>query len=254
MVSLISLAVVLVISTLIVRVASVALTLTGLSQDLARFQARSAFTGSGFTTGESEEVVGHPVRRRIIMLLMLLGNAGLVTVASTLIISLTGVGSEQDVLSLPLRIGLILAGLVVFWLIAQSSWLDRQMTKVISRALKRWTDIELRDYAALLHLMGDYVVVEMLVEEGDWLAGRQLQELRLNQEGVLVLGVESPGGAYVGAPRGQTEITAGSTLLLYGQQSALTALDERKKGFGGNWEHVRAVEEQLRKENNPASP
>jgi hypothetical protein len=77
-VPIISLLVVLVLSLLVVRIATVALALTGLSQQLARFQARSAFTGSGFTTAESEKVVAHPVRRRIIMVLMLLGNAAII--------------------------------------------------------------------------------------------------------------------------------------------------------------------------------
>ena len=44
---------VLFISVLAVRVATTALTLTGISRDLAQFQALSAFTGSGFTTAES---------------------------------------------------------------------------------------------------------------------------------------------------------------------------------------------------------
>jgi len=66
--------VVAVISLLITRVATVAFVLTGMSQEAARFQARSALTGTGFTTTESESVVGHPVRRRIVMALMLLGG------------------------------------------------------------------------------------------------------------------------------------------------------------------------------------
>ena len=47
-----------------VRIATVGLTMTGVSKDLAQFQALSAFTGSGFTTEESEEIVNHPLRRR----------------------------------------------------------------------------------------------------------------------------------------------------------------------------------------------
>ena len=64
------------LSLLVTHVATVALTLTGLSRQLAQIQARSAFSGVGFTTTEAEQVVNHPVRRRIIMLLMLLGNWG----------------------------------------------------------------------------------------------------------------------------------------------------------------------------------
>ena len=72
MLSIISLLVVLTLSILVTRIATVALTYTGLSRESARFQARSAFTGVGFTTNESEKVVNHPLRRKILMLLMLL--------------------------------------------------------------------------------------------------------------------------------------------------------------------------------------
>jgi Trk-type K+ transport system membrane component len=86
MISVISLLVVLTLSILVTRIATVALTHTGLSQESAKFQARSAFTGVGFTTNESEKVVNHPLRRRILLLLMLLGNAGVVTAVSSLIL------------------------------------------------------------------------------------------------------------------------------------------------------------------------
>lgn len=42
------------VSLVVIRIAAVGLTMTGVSKDLAQFQALSAFTGSGFTTKESE--------------------------------------------------------------------------------------------------------------------------------------------------------------------------------------------------------
>ena len=39
--------------------AMTALQLTGLSLESTAFQARSAFTGTGFTTLEAEKIVGH---------------------------------------------------------------------------------------------------------------------------------------------------------------------------------------------------
>jgi hypothetical protein len=57
----------------------VSLTLTGMARPAARFQARSALTGAGFTTSESEAVLQHPVRRRIIMIRMLVGGLGVAT-------------------------------------------------------------------------------------------------------------------------------------------------------------------------------
>ena len=68
MYALISLLIVIVVSIIIVRIGAVALEMTGLSRELATFQAQSAFSGVGFTTSESEHVVSHPVRRKIIRL------------------------------------------------------------------------------------------------------------------------------------------------------------------------------------------
>jgi NhaP-type Na+/H+ or K+/H+ antiporter len=90
MLAILSLLVILSLSLLITRVATVALTYTGMSRESARFQARSAFTGTGFTTSESEKIVTHPVRRRIILLLMLFGNAGIVAVVTSLILTFVG--------------------------------------------------------------------------------------------------------------------------------------------------------------------
>lgn len=78
--SVITLLVALTLSLLVNRIATVMLTHTGLSRDSARFQSSSALTGVGFTTRESQAVVDHPVRRRILMALMLIGNSGIITV------------------------------------------------------------------------------------------------------------------------------------------------------------------------------
>jgi len=246
MIAILSLIVVLVISLLVVRIATVALTLTGISGDLARFQARSAFTGAGFTTGESEKVVGHPLRRRIIGILMLLGNAGIVTAVSSLILSFSGLREAEGFTgSLWFRMTMLIAGLSALLLIAQSKWVDRWMSRVIRKALNKWTTLDVRDYAGLLHLAGDYAVVELNVKEDDWLAGNKLKDLGLNREGILVLGIERAGGHnYIGAPRGDTAVEPGDTVALYGRQQALASLDERRRGSEGGRKHVEAVAEQ----------
>lgn len=117
MVSIFSLLLILTLSILITRIATVALTHTGLCRKTARFQARSAFTGVGFTTTESEYVVNHPVRRRILLILMLLGNAGIVTAITSLILGF--VPSEGSASVIP-RILLLVAGVVALWSLATS--------------------------------------------------------------------------------------------------------------------------------------
>lgn len=223
------------------RVATVALTLTGLSQQLARFQARSAFTGAGFTTTESEKVVKHPVRRRIIMLLMLLGNAGIVTAISSLMLSVMG---ESQSSSLWSRCSLLFAGLGMLWWVATSKWVDQKLSLLIGWGLRRFTNVDARDYAGLLHLTGDYVVAEMMVSDEDWLCDKQLKELGLNDEGVLVLGVEHLDGQYSGAPRGSSELSSGDTLLLYGRRAVIEQLDERERDSKGAWQRLQSVAKQ----------
>jgi len=66
------------------NIAAVALQLTGLDKPTANFQALSALTGTGFTTKEAELVLNHPMRRRIISLLMITGNGGMVAVIAGL--------------------------------------------------------------------------------------------------------------------------------------------------------------------------
>ena len=80
-----TLLVIAIFSLLAVRVATTALTMTGLSSDTASFQSYSAFFGVGFTTREAELVVNHPVRRRIIRDLILAGNIGLTSSLATLV-------------------------------------------------------------------------------------------------------------------------------------------------------------------------
>ncbi len=249
MVAVLSLLVILLVSLLVIRVATVALAQTGLSSELARFQARSAFTGAGFTTSESEKVVHHPVRRRIIMILMLLGNAGLVTAISTLILSFVGTEQATGLTGqVWFRLTLLVAGLAILLAIASSPWVDRRLSALIGRALRRWTQLDVRDYAGLLRLSGDYVVAELEVEPEDWLAGRALRELRLREEGALVLGIVRSDGTYLGAPRGETRLIEGDTLILYGREGLVENLDERRAGARGALEHQRAVEEHLRAE------
>ena len=56
MIALVPLLVLAVVSLIITRVATMALAATGLSYDVARFQARSALSGVGYTTSESEMI------------------------------------------------------------------------------------------------------------------------------------------------------------------------------------------------------
>src|SRR4051812_43468566 len=162
MVALVSVLIIVLVILLITRVATVALSLTGMSRESARFQARSALSGVGFTTLEAEDVVSHPVRRRIIQILMTLGSAGLVGAAASLILSFGGAQQHQRID----RALILVAGLGVLIALARSDWVDRRLSALIGRVL-RWRGFHVRDFARLLALQGDWAVSELVVEDED---------------------------------------------------------------------------------------
>lgn len=110
--------------------------------------------------------------------------------------------------------------------------------------LRKHTDVPNRDLSGLLQLSGDYAVQELAVKPGDWLAERPLGELRLRDEGVVVLVVTRPDGAYAAAPDGNTMIRAGDNLVVYGRSQRLNELDRRPAGADGETAHKSAVDEQ----------
>ena len=239
MLSILSFLFILALSLLIIRIGTIALRMTGLAEETAKFQAVSAFSGAGFTTEEAERVVRHPVRRRIIRLLILLGSLGIVTAIGSLIISFTTAEGGQSLE----RLVVLLVGVGILWLLAMSKWVDRHLSRFIEWALNRWTDLDLRDYAGLLRLHGEYTVAEIEVEPDSWLAHHRLEELHLPEEGVIILGIVRKDGTYLGAPSGKTCIYPGDILIVYGQEYRLKELSERHVGARGDEAHAEAVRE-----------
>ena len=240
MTSIAFLLIVLTLSMLVTRVAAMALMLTGMSRDAAKFQARSAFTGVGFTTTEAENVVGHPVRRQIVMMLMLIGNLGIGVVVATMIVSFAKTAESENRW---LIMTFLFVGLTLLWLAARSRRIERHLNRVISWSLRKWGKLEVRDYVAILQLEGGYAVSELLVESGDWIADKTLIELRLPQEGVLVLGIRRAEGAFLGTPTGEMEVRVGDTLMLYGHVERIEELDGRRSGRQGDQARRAAVAE-----------
>lgn len=216
---------------------------TGLSREAARFQARSAFSGCGYTTREAESIVNHPVRRRIVMLLMLLGNIGIATVIATVIISISSAGGSSWKYQLAM-LSILTLGVIALFLLASSHGIERYLNRLFAFALQRLTDLEVRDYQALLQLADGYAVSEMLVEDRHWLTQAPLRELKLSDEGILVLGIHRAEAGYTGIPGADDVIQEGDTIIVYGRLENIRCLDRRRTGARGDREHRQQVLEQ----------
>jgi hypothetical protein len=191
-----------------------------LPEDVARFQARSAFTGAGFTTSESETVVNHPLRRRIISMLMLIGNLGLVTVLATVIVSL--VDTVEVVRSMVNQLSWIAGMLVLLWIVALNPLADRLMCAFVSRLLKRHSAFPDDAPHLLLQMPAGHNVSEMRVSAEFENDGARLADIFVS--GIRVLGIRRIDGSYESLPDPEMLVRPLEDLLVYGPGAAYAAM------------------------------
>lgn len=247
MTGVLTLLVILSITLLVNRIASTALTMTGMSREMARFQARSAFSTVGFTTSEAESVVNHPVRRRIISLLMLSGNVGFVSMIAVGVGSFTG-NVDKGWLVFAGKVAWLIGGMVLLWLIAASKWVDDQLFRLIRWMLITFSSMDIQDYTSLLQLSEGYSVTKVNLGEECWLIGLTLGEARLSDMGVNVLGIRRADKNFVGTPIGVTYFRKHDGLIIYGNRAAILELDQSLKEEHDFAEHKQRLEERRKEE------
>ncbi|MGP1310791.1 MAG: TrkA C-terminal domain-containing protein [Phycisphaerales bacterium] len=221
----ISLLLVAFVSLLLIQIGARALRYTGLDPDVALLQAQSAFTGTGWTTAEAELVMNHPLRRRIIRHLMLVGALGVPSIIATVVVLAMSIAqSERSATTNLLSIPSAVAGLIIIWLVLHSKPFEMLIDWGIRLSLRHVGRITPVDYAQMLRVHAGYSVGEWIVEHESPLLGKRLQETRPGDRGVLILGVERASGEWVGAPDKDTVVRAGDTLTVYGRDDAIRAV------------------------------
>jgi hypothetical protein len=202
-------------SFLAIKVATIALMMTGLSFDTASFQSYSAFFGVGFTTREAELVVNHPVRRRIIRDLILVGNIGLTSALATMVA--TFVQGNNVFESLMIILAAVAIALVISY-IGRLRWFRRALDRIIAYSLSRAGLVRALDYELLLRVDHGYVVSEYLVEDGNPLVGKMLRHSRPWDSGVVILAIRRNDVLLPGIPGPSDVIEVGDVLVIYGQE------------------------------------
>jgi hypothetical protein len=209
--SLVILLLVIVISALIIKVGAIALRMTGIDRETAGFQALSAFTGTGFTTSEAENIVNHPDRRRIVKTLMILGNAGIVSALAMLFLSLQG----SDVTNALAKFGVI--GLLALLLLAfpLSKGLDNIFENFIMKRLSRSTHFSMGAFSQIMRFARGYGIAELIVSESDLLAGKTLAESGLTSSDILVLAIRRK-HSMITTPKALEQILPEDRLVCFG--------------------------------------
>ena len=207
---------VILVSFLIIRAAAIALMMTGMDEKRAKFQALSAFSGTGFTTKEAESVINNPKRRRIITWLMILGNAGIVTVIVTTTSSLVTSKGYQ----LSLNVMILLGGIFLIYKIVTHKGFIRRWESFIEDKFVKSRTFEEDVTEDLLHFIEGYGLVRVIVTENSPLIRSSIAEHKLTEKEILVLGIER-GKSWIPIPKPKETIQNGDKLVVYGSLNVL---------------------------------
>jgi len=220
--------VILIVSFIVVRIGAIAFQLTGLEWSLAKFQALSCFTGTGFTTRESELITGNLQRRKIASVLIVLGHAGLVTMIATfantmrpgeLVIKFTLPFLHTVIPSALLPwVNLIVAVIAAYLIykIFTNSKIATKLTNAIRSHITKKELIKPVTFSELVIATGGYGVSQMMVCEKSPILNKTLIESDLRRHDITVLAVER-NEETIPNPSADTRILLNDTLICFGK-------------------------------------
>jgi hypothetical protein len=233
MVSVLFLIIVLIVSWIVVRIGAIAFQITGLEWSLAKFQALSCFSGTGFTTKESELIVSDKRRRQIASILMILGNAGLVTLIAT---AASALNPQQTVISwlsdsilpfhipnevsLVINLAIIILALLVTYRIFTNRKITGKLTRYLRRRIIKQELLKPVSFEELLMLTGGYGISRIEVCEGNPIIDKTLAESDLRKNDITVLAIIR-GEETIPNPSAGRKILKGDGLIAFGKLERL---------------------------------
>ncbi|MCB9780556.1 MAG: TrkA C-terminal domain-containing protein [Alphaproteobacteria bacterium] len=195
----------------IVLFGTVAYQLTGLDWDTAQFQALSAFTGTGFTTRISERVINHPLRRRITLVLILMGYASGATVVATLVSSIA--------LHTPVETAVNITVLVLTVAMAMFLIRRRGLHLRLAGPIRRWLlarmGPDVVPHEELLTYRPGFAISRIEIPQHSRLAGVALRDADLRTFQLQVLAIETNGEVHP-VPEADHVLRPGDHVVLYG--------------------------------------
>ncbi|WP_083273753.1 cation:proton antiporter regulatory subunit [Geosporobacter ferrireducens] len=207
---------------LIVEILAIALKVTGLDMDKARFQVISIITNTGFTTRESELITQHPTRRRIAQILMLISYVGTATLIAFILNILNILSRGEGFLYLVFGVASVIL-LILF--LSRNRWILRRIERYIEKQLKKKMDRnnKRRTVEEVLKLNGEYGVAEFIIEDSSGLVGTVLEESDLKRRYIQVLNIDR-GSHIIHFPNSKFVFQQGDKVVVYGQLENIKAL------------------------------
>jgi hypothetical protein len=197
----------------VIEINTILFKMTGLDHRVARFQVISMLTGTGYTTGESELIIEHPVRRRLGAFLILFG-------AFSLAVIISAITSILDNNFFAKEIGFVAAGLVVVLFILKIPRLQKKLSKWFEHDMaKHYSISELPISDVLLNNKEDHFTKVTIFEESPSI-GKKLKDIIHEDEDIIILFI-TRGEINIRNERLEEELQAGDVIIVYGDKTAI---------------------------------
>ncbi len=220
--------IILLVSFIAVRIGAIAFQLTGLEWSLAKFQALSCFTGTGFTTRESELITGNPQRRKIASVLIVLGHAGLVTMIATFANTLRP-GAFVIRFTLPFlntvfpsylvpwaNLVIMVVSAFLIYKVFANSRIATKLTDLMRSQITKKQLIKPVTFSELMIATGGYGVSQVKVSENSSILNKALVDSHLRSHDITVLAIERD-EVTIPNPSANTKILLNDTLICFGK-------------------------------------
>lgn len=149
---------------------------------------------------------------------MIFGNAGLVTVITTFVVSARG-----DVSASVKNLALITGGVALIALLFKQQKIMGRMSAAVENWLRKRTDIETVDVVEILQQPEGYGIASLRVHLDSALGHKSIAASGLRARDILVLSIERS-GVVIPLPAADRSILPGDSLICYGQIRAIRQL------------------------------
>ncbi len=211
----------LVVSWIVVRIGAIAFQLTGLEWSLAKFQSLSCFSGTGFTTKEAELITGDKRRRHIATILMILGNAGMVSLIASAASALSPEHNvvpflKENFLNAPINLIVLAAALFLVYKILTNRNITGKLTRYLRKKIIKQELLKPVSFEELLQLTGGYGISRIEVDENSPLIDKTLAESDLRKNDITVLAIIRDNET-IPNPSANRKIQKGDGLISFGK-------------------------------------
>ena len=156
-------------------------------------------------------IVNYPVRRRILIVLMLFGNLGSVSVLATFTVSF--IDAEKTTSAILILLGWISGAIALVWVLATNQTLDRVLCGAVEHVLRRTTSFGERRFLKLLQLDDGSSVSKHVYREGH---SKPLHDFEIEKFGLVILGVRGAHHTHMRDVRLEMQIHPGDVLICAG--------------------------------------